>query len=46
LTFKCKICGSQFEEKERFRIHKNVHGRKPKISEYGSPEFNQDRLRG
>ena len=46
LTFKCKICGSQFEEKERLDIHKNVHGRKAKISEYGSPEFNQDRLRG
>ena len=46
LTFKCKICGSQFEEKERLDIHKNVHGRKAKISEYGNPEFNQDRLRG
>jgi len=44
--FKCKICGSQFEEKERLDIHKNVHGRKAKISEYGNPEFNQDRLRG
>ncbi|HEX7178285.1 MAG: hypothetical protein WB501_00375 [Nitrososphaeraceae archaeon] len=46
MTFKCKICGSQFEEKERLNIHKKVHGRKSKISEYGSPEFNQDRLRG
>ncbi len=46
LTFKCKVCGLQFEEEKRLRIHKKVHGRKPKISEYGSPEFNQDRLRG
>ena len=35
-----------FEEKRRLEVHKKVHRRKPKISEYGSPEFNQDRLRG
>ncbi|MDQ5869465.1 MAG: hypothetical protein M3530_07030 [Thermoproteota archaeon] len=49
LTFKCKGPGLQFEEEKahrRFTVHKKVHGRKPKISEYGSPEFNQDRLRG
>lgn len=28
-----------------FRNHKKVHGRKPKISEYGDPEFSKDRLR-
>jgi len=36
----------QFEDKEHFEIHKTVHGRKSKVSEYGSPEFSQDRLRG
>jgi len=46
MVLKCKICGLQFEEEKRLQIHKNVHGRKPKISEYGSPEFSQDRLRG
>ena len=46
IVFKCKVCGLQFEEEKRLQIHKKVHGRKPKISEYGSPEFNQDRLRG
>jgi transcription elongation factor Elf1 len=46
MVFKCKVCGLQFEEEKRLQIHKKVHGRKPKISEYGSPEFNQDRLRG
>ena len=46
MAFKCKECGLKFEEKRRLDIHKQVHGRKSKISEYGSPEFNQDRLRG
>jgi hypothetical protein len=46
LVFKCKICGIKFEEKKRLEIHKQVHGRKPKVTEYGSPEFSQDRLRG
>ena len=46
LAFKCKKCNQQFEEKSRLEIHKKVHGRKSKVSEYGSPEFNQDRLRG
>ncbi len=46
MPFKCKECGTQFEEKRLLEIHKKVHGRKSKISEYGSPEFNQDRLRG
>jgi hypothetical protein len=46
MAFKCKECGLKFEEKRRLDIHKQVHGRKPKISEYGSPEFNQGRLRG
>jgi hypothetical protein len=46
MAFKCKKCGLQFEEKRRLDIHKEVHGRKPKNREYGSPEFNQDRLRG
>ena len=42
MAFKCKECSLKFEEKRRLDIHKQVHGRKPKIS----PEFNQDRLRG
>ena len=40
------MCGLIFGEEKRYQIHKKVHGRKPKISEYGSPEFSQDRLRG
>jgi hypothetical protein len=36
----------KFEEKKRLEIRKQVHGRKPKVTEYGSPEFSQDRLRG
>ncbi len=46
MVFKCKKCDQQFEEKSRLEIHKKVHGRKSKVSEYGSPEFNQDKLRG
>jgi hypothetical protein len=46
MAFKCKTCGLQFEEKRRLEIHKQVHGRKSKVTEYGSPEFSQDRLRG
>jgi hypothetical protein len=46
LVFKCKTCGLKFEEKKRLEIHKQVHGRKLKVAEYGSPEFSQDRLRG
>jgi hypothetical protein len=45
-SFKCKVCGTLFVEKRRLEVHKKVHRRKPKINEYGSPEFNQDRLRG
>lgn len=46
MVFKCKECGTEFEEKRRLEIHKKVHGRKSKVREYGSPEFSQDRLRG
>lgn len=46
MVFKCSKCGSVFEEKRRLEIHKQTHDRKSKISEDGSPEFNQDRLRG
>jgi hypothetical protein len=35
-----------FEDKRRLENHKKVHGRKSKVSEYGNPEFNIDRLRG
>jgi hypothetical protein len=44
-TFKRKMCGLQFEEKKRL-IHKQVYGRESKVTEYGSPKFSQDRLRG
>ena len=30
---------------KRLEIHKKVHGRKSKVSEYGCSEINQDRLR-
>jgi hypothetical protein len=35
-----------FEDKRRLENHKKVHGRNSKVSEYGNPEFNIDRLRG
>ncbi|MFI5406150.1 MAG: hypothetical protein ACHQ1D_06510 [Nitrososphaerales archaeon] len=46
LGHKYKVWGLEFEEEKRLQIHKKVHGQKPKITEYGSPEFSQDRLRG
>jgi hypothetical protein len=30
-----KKCGMLFEDEKRFEIHKRVHGRKPKVSQYG-----------
>ena len=45
-SFKCKICNMNFEDKRRLENYKKVHGRKSKVSEYGNPEFNIDRLRG
>jgi hypothetical protein len=36
----------KIRREKRLEIHKQVHGRKPKVTEYGSPEFSQDRLRG
>jgi hypothetical protein len=46
LAFKCKKSNLEFDEKKRLEIHKKVHDRKSKVSEYGSPGFNDDRLRG
>ena len=46
VSFKCKICNMNFEDKRRLENHKKVHGRKSKVSEYGNPEFNIDRIRG
>ena len=37
---------SQFEEEMRLEIHKNIPGRKSKVSESESPGFNDDRIRG
>jgi len=31
----CKKCGMRFEDEKRFEIHKGVHGRKSKVSQYG-----------
>jgi hypothetical protein len=45
-SFKCKICNMNFEDKRHLETHKKVHGRTSKVSEYGDPEFNKDRLRG
>ena len=36
----------EFPGAKQLDNHKKVHGRKPKISEYGDPEFSKDRLRG
>lgn len=36
----CKICGMEFEDKERLEKHRKVHGRKP-ISYSGSFDMNQ-----
>jgi hypothetical protein len=30
-SFKCKFCGSTFDEENRFLNHKKVHGRKSKV---------------
>jgi hypothetical protein len=30
----CKKCGMRFEDEKRFEIHKGVHGRKSKVSQY------------
>ena len=44
-SFTCNICNMNLD-KRRLENHKKVHGRKSKVSEYGNPEFNIDRLRG
>ena len=44
--YRCKKCGTEFPDKTHLKIHEGVHGRKSKVTEYGSPEFSQDRLRG
>lgn len=41
VALKCKACGMEFESKDRLERHKKVHGRKPKISEAGTFDFNQ-----
>ncbi len=41
VTAKCKTCGMEFEDKDRLKRHKKVHGRKPKVSEAGAMDFNQ-----
>jgi hypothetical protein len=34
LTFKCKECNTEFEDKKHLENHKKVHGRKHKVHEY------------
>jgi len=34
LTFKCKECNTEFEDKEHLENHKKVHRRKQKGSQY------------
>ena len=46
VSFKCKTCNMNFEDKRRLENHKKVHGRKSKVSEYGNPEINIYSLRG
>jgi len=41
-VFKCKFCGSTFDEERRFLNHKKVHGRKSKIFQsdsFGDSEY-------
>lgn len=45
-AFKCKTCKMNFEDKRHLENHKKAHGRKPKVYEYGDPEFTKNRLRG
>ncbi len=40
-VFKCNKCDMVFDSKERLERHKQVHGRKPKISEAGGRDFSQ-----
>lgn len=39
--FKCGKCGMEFDDRERLEHHKQVHGRKPRISEVGGINFDQ-----
>ena len=41
MVFKCSKCGSEFMDKNHFERHKEVHGRKPKISEAGGMDFDK-----
>ncbi len=47
IIFKVNLkCNMTFEDKRRLENHKKTHERKSKVSEYGDPDFNIDRLRG
>ena len=41
VAFRCGKCGMVFDSKERLDRHRQVHGRKPKISEAGGINFDQ-----
>ena len=37
MIFQCENCDMKFTELERLERHRQVHGRKSKIKEYGEP---------
>ena len=41
MAFKCGKCGMEFDNKERVDRHRQVHGRKPKISKAGGINLGQ-----
>jgi len=41
VPFKCKKCGTEFDDRRRLDIHSKVHGRKPKIVEAGVIDFDK-----
>ena len=45
-VFKCKKCGTEFQDEVHLKKHQEVHGRKSKVVEYGDVETNRYRLMG
>lgn len=41
MAFKCGKCDMEFDDKQKLERHRQVHGRKLKISEAGAMDFNQ-----
>jgi hypothetical protein len=40
-VFKCKKCGTEFQDGGTSEKHQEVHGRKSKVVEYGNVETNR-----